>query len=153
MRFILPLITLIVFFTGCSGLNQKKPELSVGINSFNMIPGNSMVPRFEIGLHLVNTSPVDVDIKGIVYKIYLQDRQVLTGAANDLPKVPAYGEADIVVSGTPDLFETIGFFKDLMTEQKKDIDYVVDVAIDAGSFLPMIHTKKEGTLSLTDSKR
>ncbi|WP_456450930.1 LEA type 2 family protein [Hydrogenimonas sp.] len=133
---------------GCSGLNRQKPELSVGINSFRMVPGDGMVPRFEIGLHVVNTSPVDVAIKGIVYKVYLDDRKILTGAANDLPEVPAYGEADITVTGTPDIFETLGFFKDLMGKRNGEINYVVDVAVDAGSFIPMIHTKKEGKLSL-----
>jgi hypothetical protein len=142
-------MALLAFLGGCSGLTPRKPELNVSVNSFEMVPGNGMVPRFRIGLHLVNTSPVDVKIEGVVYKVYLQGRKVLTGAAHDLPEVPAYGEADITVTGTPDLFESLGFFKDLMTERKESIEYVVDVGIDAGSFLPMIHTKKEGTLSLT----
>ncbi|WP_201352173.1 LEA type 2 family protein [Hydrogenimonas urashimensis] len=145
---LLSIATLLLFFTGCSGLNTKKPELSVGINSFTMVPGEGMVPRFEIGLHIVNTSSVDIDIKGIVYKIYLQKRKIVTGAAHDLPKIAAYSETDVKVTGTPDIFETIGFFKDLMSQKKEAIDYVVDVAIDAGSFIPMIHTKKEGQLSL-----
>ena len=153
MRHLISFLTILFLLTGCSGLNRKNPELSVGINSFKMLPSQGVVPQFEIGLHIVNTGSVDVDIQGIVYKIYLQGRKIVTGAAHDIPKIAAYSEADVKVTGTPDIFETIGFFKDLMTEQKKDIEYVVDVAIDAGSFLPMIHTKKEGTLSLTDSKR
>jgi hypothetical protein len=40
-----------------------------------------------------------------------------------------------------------------MTERKEAIDYLVDVSIDAGSFIPMIHTKKEGKLSLSDMNR
>ncbi|WP_300367237.1 LEA type 2 family protein [Hydrogenimonas sp.] len=151
-NFLLATVVLL-FLGGCSGLNTKKPELSVGINSFNMIPTEGMVPKFEIGLHIVNTSPVDVEIKGIVYKIYLQDRKIVTGAAHNMPKIAAYSEADIKVTGSPDIFETIGFFKDLMTERKEAIDYVVDVSIDAGSFIPMIHTKKEGKLSLSNMNR
>jgi len=138
----------LLLLAGCSGLNRQKPELNVGVNSFRLIPGNGMVPKFEIGLHLVNTSPVDVNIEGVVYKVYLDGRKILTGAARDLPEVPAYGEADITVTGTPDIFETLGFFKDMMGKRNGEINYVVDVAVDAGSFIPMIHTKKEGKLSL-----
>jgi LEA14-like dessication related protein len=148
IRRFLTLAALLWLLAGCSALNRQKPELNVTVNSFSMEPGNGMVPRFRIGLHLVNTSPVDVNIKGVVYKIYLDGRKVLTGAANDLPEVPAYGEADITVTGTPDIFETLGFFKDMMSKRNGTIDYVVDVSVDAGSFIPMIHTKKEGKLSL-----
>ncbi len=153
IRNILLAAVMLLFLGGCSGLNTKKPELSVGINSFRMLPGDGMVPKFEIGLHIVNTSPVDVDIRGIVYKIYLQDRKIVTGAAHDMPKIAAYSETDVKVTGSPDIFETIGFFKDLMTERKEAIDYLVDVSIDAGSFIPTIHTKKEGKLSLSDMNR
>ena len=148
MKQILVLLTTLLFFTGCSGLQKRKPELSVSVQSFRMLPGNGVVPKFEIGLHVVNTSPVDVDIKGVVYRVYLQNRKILTGATNDLPKIPAYGEADIVVAGTPDLFETIGFFRDLMGRPGKNLEYRVDVDIDAGSWIPMIHTEKKGTISL-----
>ncbi|WP_353661595.1 LEA type 2 family protein [Hydrogenimonas sp. SS33] len=143
----------LLMLTGCSGLQPKKPELSVGINTFKMVPGDGLVPKFEIGLHVVNTSPVDVHIKGVVYKVYLEGRKVLVGAANHLPEIPAYSERELTVTGSPDLFETLGFFKDLMGGRKEAIRYVVDVVIDTGSFLPMIHTKKEGTLNLAGSGR
>ncbi len=150
MRYIL--IPLLLFFlTGC-GWQPKKPEVSVGIESLRMLPSNGIVPRFEIGLHVVNTSPVDLHIKGVVYKLYLAGRKVLTGAAHDLPKIAAYSEADLKVTGSPDIFETIGFFKDLMTKTEESVDYEVDVAIDTGTLLPMLHTKKKGVLSLL-SKR
>ena len=116
-----------------------------------MAPGEGVVPKFEIGLHIVNTSAVDVDIKGIVYRVYLQGRKILTGAANDLPKIPAYGQSDILVTGTPDLFETIGFFRDLMARPSQNLKYRVDVDIDAGSWIPTIHTEKKGTISLENA--
>ncbi|WP_456381699.1 LEA type 2 family protein [Hydrogenimonas sp.] len=146
-------LTFVLFLGGCSALPTKKPELSVSVNSFTMVPGSGMVPGFEIGLHVVNTSPVEIDIAGIVYRIYLQDREIVTGAAHDLPKIPAYGESDIEVTGTPDIFETLGFFRDMMSGKRERIDYLVDVSIDVGGFMPMIHTKKKGTLLLTESSR
>ncbi len=147
MRNFLLLLTTLFLLTGCSGLQKRKPELTVSVQSFRMVPENGIVPKFEIGLHIVNTSPVDVDIKGVVYRVYLRDRKILTGAANDLPKIPAYGKSDIVVTGTPDLFETIGFFRDLMGRPGKNLEYRVDIDIDAGSWIPMIHTEKKGTIA------
>ncbi len=148
MKHMMILSMLLLVFTGCAGLQKRKPELSVSVQSFRMLPGNGIVPKFEIGLHLVNTSPVDVDIKGVVYRVYLQERKILTGAANDLPKIPAYGQSDILVTGTPDLFETIGFFRDLMARPRENLKYRVDVDIDAGTWIPTIHTEKKGTISL-----
>ena len=146
------LLTLLAWLTGCGGLSPQKPQLDVSIESFRMVPGESMAPRFEIGLRVVNTSAVDVHVKGVVYRVYLQGRKVLTGAAHDLPDIPAYSEKTITVTGAPDLFETLGFFKDLMTKPNGAVEYMVDVGIDAGTLIPIIHTKKEGVLSLTGTK-
>jgi LEA14-like dessication related protein len=149
MRYFLSFVAWIVLFSGCSSLNRTAPEISVGINSFRVLPSQeSMVPQFEIGLHIVNTGPSDIDIRGIVYKIYLQEHKIVTGAARDLPKIPAYGESDVLVKGRPDIFETIGFFREMMERRNGSIDYLVDVGIDVGSWIPMIHTKKEGKIDL-----
>ena len=147
-RIHLILATLLFLLAGCNGLQPKKPELSVAINSFRMLPSNGLVPKFEIGLHIVNTSPVNVNIEGIVYKVFLENRKILVGAANHLPEIPAYSERDITVTGSPDLFETLGFFKDLIRRRKESLHYVVDVGIDAGKFIPVIHAKKEGLLRI-----
>ena len=136
--------------SGCSALQKERPKLSVSIQSFQMAPGKGVVPKFEIGLHIVNTSAVDIDIKGVVYRVYLQGRKILTGAANNLPEIPAYGQRDVVVSAMPDLFETIGFFRDLMKGAAKSLEYRVDVDIDAGSWMPTIHTQKRGKISLVE---
>jgi len=144
VRYVRLWILLLFFLAGCSVLQPSKPSLAVSINRFDVVPSGGMVPRLEIGLHLVNTGAEDVDIEGIVYEVSLQGHEVLTGVKNDLPKIEAYHEADITLSASPDLFATIGFFRDLATSESKAIEYRVDITIDTGG-ISRLHTTKEGT--------
>ena len=60
---------LALFFFGCAGLQPSVPEPTVSINSFKVLPSNSIAPRFEINLRIVNTARTALNIEGIVYTL------------------------------------------------------------------------------------
>jgi len=68
-----------------------------------------------------------------------------------LPTIESYSEANISVSGSPDLFGSFSLIKDIMGNEGKPISYEVDVSIDTGSFYPMLHTTKKGEFSFSDA--
>ncbi len=139
------------FFLGCAGLQPNVPDPTVSISSFKVVPSNSIAPRFEINLRVVNTSRSALDIDGIVYTVELQGNRVLTGVAKNLPTIEAYSEGNVTILGSADLFGSFGLLRDMMKQQGKSMSYEVDVSIDTGSFYPIIHTTKKGELSLSDA--
>jgi hypothetical protein len=141
---------LVLFLVGCAQLNPNTPKPTVSINSFDIIPSGGITPRFKIGMRIINTSRDTLDIEGIVYTVELQGNKVLTGVAKDIPSIKSYSEANVSVSGSPDLFGSFGLIKDIMGQKSGKIDYEVDVAIDVGSLYPIIHTTKSGEFSLSD---
>ena len=60
------------------------------------------------------------------------------GAANDLPVVPGYGEAEFKVNARVGVFEGLRFVNDLMKSSAGQVAYRVQANLDVGAMLPMV---------------
>ncbi len=143
-------VLLLFLIAGCAALQPDLPKPTVSISGFKMLPSNGIVPRFEIAMRVVNTGRTPLDIEGVVYTVELGGSRILTGVAKDLPVIEGYSEGNVTVSGTPDLFGSLGFFQKMMKERSDAVEYKVDVAIDVGTFYPTIRTTKRGNFSLSE---
>lgn len=141
---------IIITLTGCAGIQTDYETPVVTITSFETIPTDGVVPKFKIGLHIVNPNRTSLDLKGVSYTIAIEGHKIMTGVSNKLPHIEAYGEGDVELVAVVDLFSSIGFFTDLMTQKNRDsIHYSFKAKLDPGTFHPMIRVAKEGKLSLT----
>ena len=145
------LVTFVLIVTGCA-LHQpgyEKPVVS--ITSFQAIPSEGVLPKFKIGLHIVNPNRSALNLKGVSYTISLEDHNVLTGVSNKLPQIEPYGEGDVVLNASVDLFNSIRLFNSLIqNKQKKALSYSFKAKLDAGTLYPLIRVEKKGTLSLQE---
>ncbi|MCP4553021.1 MAG: LEA type 2 family protein [Bacteroidetes bacterium] len=140
------------FLAGCAALQTDYETPTVSITSFNAIPGEGVVPQFEIGLHIINPNRSALDLKGIAYTINLDGHNLLTGVSNKLPKIEAYGEGDVLLKASVDFFNSIGFFADLAKNQKREtFAYSLDAKLDVGTLHPIIRVSKKGKISLFHS--
>ncbi len=148
MKRLILILILGFYLTGCAGLQTDYEPPTVSITSFKAIPGEGMVPRFEIGLHIVNPNRSALDLKGIAYTVNLEGHDLLTGVSNKLPRIEAYGEGDVLLKASVDFFNSIGFFADLAKNQRETFAYRLDAKLDVGTLHPIIRVSKEGNLSL-----
>ncbi len=146
-------LTLFVAMSGCAGLEPGFETPTVGVSSFRILPSKGVAPRFEIGLHIVNPNRTELKLEGLVYSVTLEGHKVLTGVANDLPVIEAYGEGDVVLIATADLLNSIALFATLLQSQQENFDYELDAKLDIGSFRPRIHVVKKGEISLQGAAR
>ncbi|HGY11362.1 MAG: hypothetical protein DRH34_14240 [Deltaproteobacteria bacterium] len=144
------LLFLILFVSGCATLQPGYETPIVSITSFEAIPTQGLIPQFQIGLHIVNPNRSPLDLKGVSYTISLEGHKIMTGVSNQLPLIEAYGEGDVLLTASVDLFSSIGFFTDLIrTQTKEKISYSLNAKLDAGSLHPMIRVTRKGEISLT----
>ncbi len=144
------LLFLIIFVSGCATLQPGYETPIVSITSFEAIPTQGLIPQFQIGLHIVNPNRSPLDLKGVSYTISLEGHKIMTGVSNQLPLIEAYGEGDVLLTASVDLFSSIGFFTDLIrTQTKEKISYSLNAKLDAGSLHPMIRVTRKGEISLT----
>ena len=138
---------------GCASLHPDFETPTVGISSFRALPSQGMVPRFEIGLHIVNLNRTALKLDGIVYSVTLEGHKVLTGVSGDLPVIGAYSEGDVTLMATADLLSSIGLLTSLMQRPQETFSYELDARLDIGSLRPRIHIQEKGELSLAGANR
>lgn len=132
---------------GCTTLRPDFETPSVDVTSFRLLPSQSLTPSFEIGMRIVNPNAVELNLRGMSYKVFLNDYQVMEGAANDLPVVPAYGNAEFKVTATVGLIESMRFVNDMLQKSRDQVAYRLQAKLDVGALIPSIRVEKTGRLS------
>lgn len=151
-RYIL-LALLLFLLPSCATLSPDFESPSVTVTSFRVLPSNSVVPKFEIGLHVINPNRTPLKLLGMAYSVELEGHRILSGVASELPLIGAYGEGDVLLQASPDLFSTITLFTDLLNQPREKFQYNFAARLDVGRFIPKITVKKSGEISLTAKSR
>jgi len=145
---------LLLIFSGCAGFQPGYEKPTVTITSFEAIPTEGIAPKFHIGIHIINPNRTKLQLKGISYTVSIEGHRVITGVSNKLPEIEAYGEGNVMLNASVDLFNSIGFISELIRNQGKDqISYDLDTKLDAGVLYPLIRVSKKGKLSLTQTSK
>lgn len=146
IRFSLLQLVAILFVTACASLPSDFEQPSVSVRSFTPVNSASISPQFEIVLHITNPNREALNLEGISYTIHLDGNKVMSGVASDLPTIAAYGEADVKLKATTNLFGGFQLLSGLMNENKQYIDYEFNAKLDVGVFQPSIRVSKKGRL-------
>lgn len=136
----------------CAGLRPGYETPTVTVNAFRVLPSQAAVPKFEIGLHVINPNRESLELRGIAYTVSLDDHELLKGVGNDLPIIDGYGEGDFTVTASANLIAGIRFIGDMMTGSKDKLRYDLEAKLDVGGFRPAIRVRDSGQISLQPSK-
>jgi len=139
---------LALLLAGCVSLPRDFRQPEVAVVSVEPRVLNSMAPEFDIRLRVTNPNRKALEIVGLTYRIYLADSKVVEGVASELPRIEAYGEAEVVLRARADLLRSLGVLSSLMENPGAPVDYRFDAEIDIGAFYPMIRVERVGTFSL-----
>ncbi|TRO78555.1 LEA type 2 family protein [Desulfuromonas acetexigens] len=147
------MLAAILFLGGCLAMSPGFETPTVGLKSFRFLPSDGGVPRFEIGLHVVNPNRSALKLEGIVYSVVLAGHKVITGASADLPVIDAYSEGDVTLTATADLLRSIGLFSSLFKNPQKPFSYDLEAQLDIGRLHPRIKIHEKGEISLQDAAK
>lgn len=132
----------------CAGLRPGFETPTVTVSSFRPLPGDGAVPRFEIGLHIINPNREALKLEGLAYTVSLEGRELVKGVDNDLPVIQGYGEGDVTLVATPNLLGGIRLVTDLMATPRDRFSYALEAKLDVGRFTPAIRVRDEGEIAL-----
>ncbi len=139
----------ILLLSGCAAMQSDFEKPTVTVNSLRALPSQGMAPRFQIGLHVTNPNRKALTLEGISYTVSLEGRKLLNGVANDLPVVPAYGEADFTVTATADLLNGFRLLTDLLQTRRETFGYELNARLDLGTYYPFVNISEKGDLKLS----
>jgi LEA14-like dessication related protein len=150
MKYIaIPLIFVIITaLSSCTSLLPNFEEPQVSVNSFKVLPSGNLNPTFEIGLRVINPNSFALNLKGLSYTASIEGNKLLSGVANQLPIVPAYGEEEVKLNAQADLFGGFRLLADLLKPRETPIGYTLKVKLDVGTFALPIYITREGNLSI-----
>ena len=139
-----------LLMAACSTIRPVFEEPEVAITSFRVLPSSTINPQFEIGLHVVNPNAIALALRGLSYTATIEGHKILVGASNNLPEISAYGEGDVVIVASADLFNGMRLLSDLMRQPRDQFDYQLAIKLDVGAFLPAIRVVKDGLIQFSN---
>ena len=143
------LVLTILTMTACATLQQDFETPAVNVSAIRPMPSDSLTPRFEIVLHIVNPNRSPLKLQGIVYTLALDGHKVLTGAANDLPTIEGYSEGEVTLTAATSLLSSIRFLTELMHKQRETIAFELTAKLDPGGIRPPIHVSEKGKIDFS----
>ena len=79
---------------------------------------------------------------------------MISGAANDIPQIAAYGEQLVTVSASIGLLEGLQFLNKIMAKSEPELGYTISARLDTGlPLIGIIPVADSGQLSLSDFQR
>ena len=151
-RLTIAIITATVLLAGCTGMRPGYETPTVTVKSVRAIPSEGMLPEFEIDLHVVNPNREALKLVGVSYTVSLEGHELIKGVGNDLPVIEGYGEGDITLNASADLFAGVGLIRELMSSHKDTLSYSFEAKLDPGALRPSIRVKDSGEVSLTGGR-
>lgn len=106
------------------------------------------MPKFEIGLSVMNPNPVALELAGVAYTISLEGSELIKGVASDLPTVPSYGEEEFKLTASADLIAGARVFTDLLRSGTDSVSYAFEARLDLAGWQPTIRVRDAGEISL-----
>ena len=145
LRYKAYLLIIVFILSSCSTIGPGFDEPDVTVAAFKIVPSSGL-PKFEITLNITNPNGVDLNLRGMSYAASIEGNKVFTGAANQLPVIPAYGEGEVQLRGGIDLLGGFQLLNDLMQKQTTGLAYTLNIKMDVGLYLPAIRIEKHGTV-------
>lgn len=147
------ILATLLMLAGCATLRPDFEAPTVTVSSIRALPAETMVPRFEIGLHIVNPNRAALELHGLAYRLTLQGYNILTGVAKDLPTIDGYGEGNLTLIATADMVNSIRWLANLISTESEIITYELEAKLDLGGVHPLIRVKKKGEINLSAEPR
>jgi LEA14-like dessication related protein len=137
-----------LLLSGCATLSGDFEKPTVTVSSFRALSAPGTLPAFEIGLRVINPNRQPLELRGVAYTVSLEGHEIIKGVGNDLPIVDAYGEGELKLIASANLFAGIRLVTDLMRNSKDQVGYRMEAKLDVGTFWPAIRVEDAGTISL-----
>ena len=150
-RLLLVFFAALLYLQGCAALSNFETP-SVTITSVRMVPSSGAVPAFDIGLRVTNPNRNALRLQGISYTVSLAGNEVIEGVGRDFPVIEGYGQQDLTITATANLFAGIRLFSELLNSPRDSVDYRVEARLDLGGLRPSLRVRDEGQLSLSAAR-
>ncbi len=139
----------LVLLAGCSVLAPKLDDPDVKLVGLRMLPAQGLQQRIAVDLIIANPNDRDLSIKGISYKIGIENISVLSGLTNQIPVLKSYAETPVTLEVSADLIQVLRLIEYFSRNAiGENVNYNFSAVIDFNAWLPSMRVDKKGMLPL-----
>ncbi|MBT5307111.1 MAG: LEA type 2 family protein, partial [Candidatus Scalindua sp.] len=111
-KLILPLLAVAVL-AGCAGTGRISEPPYISLSNINLLNMNVFEQRYRIMMRIQNPNDVIIPIKGMSFRIFINEQDFARGVSNKPVIIPEFGEEVIEIDATSDLASILRQFQDL----------------------------------------
>lgn len=146
-------ILLCLWFAGCAELQPKFEQPRVKVATLRLLPTEGFAQPIEVGLLITNPNTSDLSLRGISYSIGIENYDVLSGVANNLPVLKSYSETPVNVVVTANVLQLVRLLEHFGRKgMKEEVAYSFSAKLDFSAWLPALKVEEKGSIPLV-SKR
>lgn len=123
-------LLLATWLVACAGLIGPIEEPRLTVTSLRLLPSDGIEQRIEVGLRLMNPNSFDLQARGLVVNLGLNGISLIEGATADLPRVPAYGEAQARLTLGISLVNGVRLVSRLAQQPDEPLQYRLEARLD-----------------------
>jgi len=147
-RLLLVALVALPWLSACVSIPSDFKEPGVTLVSIRPQLRNLFAPQFDVVLQITNPNRVALEVAGLSYTVQLQGIKLIEGVATDIPKIAAYGKADVMLNATVDLASGLSLLGDLLQRPRDQVDFELNADLDLGTFYPMVKIQRRGSIAL-----
>lgn len=142
------LLALLVGLTGCSQMLTRPAAPTVSLNDIRVIDATLFEQRYELSLRIQNPNAFDLPVKGMHYRLLINDKEFATGVSNTIGTLPAYGESLVKVTVVSNLINLYKQFQFSSGQHDERITYTLDGALRVTGSLVDLPFRYHGEIPL-----
>lgn len=146
------LVASVLWISGCAvfGQGYTKPEIQLA--NLEMLQSNLWEQSFRLRLRVDNPNDRSLPVRGMHYRVYLNDSRLATGVTNQPFDVPAYGSEYFELDVRSNLWRHLGDLIKLV-ERQQPVSYRIEGHISTGIFWARkLNLQEHGTLDPADMR-
>src|SRR6187402_3845782 len=97
------LLLTIIAFAGCALVQPKLNDPEVKLVGFRLLPAQGLQQKIAVDLMIANPNDRDLSVRGITYKVGIENISLLSGVTDQIPTLKSYQETPVTLEVSADL--------------------------------------------------
>ncbi len=108
-------VLIFLFFSllACASVGTRPEPPRVSLTGLTLLGADMLEQRYELRLRIKNTNDFPLRIRGLDYRLKLNEREFADGVSGERVEVPAFGEAAMTVQATSNLLRIFEQVRDM----------------------------------------
>jgi len=144
---------LMVGLLSCSALTSKPESPRVTLVGLKLISVELLEQRYQVSLRVKNPNAFALPVRGVDFRLDINDQAFADGVSNQSIDVPAYGESVIDLEVSSNLFHVFRQFQSLQESRSPGFEYRVSGSMATGVYRQKLPFDYSGELQLSEPKQ